>query len=111
MKKLVLISVLCVSQVVLAEPLIKVEIKDLTNIRGNGALEVCGVASHAQGIKPLLITVLHDASSYTTLTDKNGKWCTVFKRWTNDGRVLVSGSTIDFKDSSEVLGVFAEGQE
>lgn len=111
MKKLVLMSVFCVSQVAFAESLIKVEIKDLTNVRGNGALEVCGVATHAQGIKPLLITVIHDASSYTTLTDRNGKWCTVFKRWTNDGKVLVSGSTIDFKDGSEVLGVLAEGQE
>ena len=111
MKKLILMSVLCVSQVVFAESLIQVEIKDLTNVRGNGALEVCGVATHAQGVKPLLVTVLHDASSYTTLTDKNGKWCTVFKRWTNDGKVFVSGSTIDFKDSSEVLSVLAESQE
>lgn len=111
MKKLILGFILLVSPNVFAAPLIQVEIKDLTNLAGSTALEVCGVATHINGVKPLLITIKHDASSYTTLTDKDGKWCTVFKRWTNSGKVTVSGSTIDFKDSSDVSSVIAESQE
>ncbi len=71
---------------------IKVEITSLTNTTGNGAMEVCGTAVDEKGIKPLLVTIRHDISFYTTLTDAKGNWCSVIKRWTFDGRVGISAT-------------------
>lgn len=74
--------------------LIDIEITSTSNLRQSGAIEVCGKASHKDGIKPLLVTIRHDESYYTTLTAPNGAWCQVIKRWTFDGRVSVSASTL-----------------
>ncbi len=63
---------------------LKVKVTSLTNIKGNGAMEVCGVVENPQD-KTALVTIKHDESSYTTLTDNEGKWCQVIKRWTFNG--------------------------
>lgn len=74
---------------------IDLKITSLTNIRGNGALEACGTATHPEGKKPLLVTVKHDESYYTTLTDFQGRWCILFKRWTFGGSIEVEASTLE----------------
>ena len=73
---------------------IAVAVESLTNISGNGAMEACGTATHKNGIKPLVVTVKHDQSFYSTLTAPNGKWCVVVKRWTFDGNVTVDATTL-----------------
>ena len=50
---------------------LSVKITSLTSTRGNGALEACGVVEGQAG-KTSLVTVKHDESVYTTLTDENG---------------------------------------
>ncbi len=77
-----------------ADDPIKVTVDSLENVRGNGALEACGTAVHKDGIKPLMITVKHDASYYTVLSGPNSKWCVVFMRWTFDGKIDVSATTL-----------------
>ena len=77
-----------------AQDPIAVSIDSLTNISGNGALEACGTAIHKDGVKPILLTLKHSDSYYTTLTAPNGKWCVVFKRWTYDGKIDVSATTL-----------------
>ncbi|MGE4234109.1 MAG: hypothetical protein AB7F43_12345 [Bacteriovoracia bacterium] len=78
-----------------ADSKIKVTVTSLSNIYGNGAMEVCGSASHEDGKKPLLVNIKHSGSSYTTLTDIGGNWCSLVKRWTYSGKVEVTASTID----------------
>lgn len=77
-----------------------VKIIDLTNAAKSTALEACGTASHVDGKKPILVTLTHDQSKYTTVTDKNGNWCVLFKRWTNSGAIAVEASTMDLTESS-----------
>ena len=84
-QKLVTLSFLFLTLSTYAEE-IEVEITSLTNIRGNGAMEACGVVAK-QTQSTLLVTIKHDESSYTTLTDENGKWCQVVKRWTYNGKI------------------------
>lgn len=73
---------------------ISITIDSLSNVSGNGALEACGTAVHPGGIKPVLVTIRHDQSFYTVLTAPNNKWCVVFKRWTFDGKIEVSATTL-----------------
>ena len=73
---------------------ITVTIDSLTNISGNGALEVCGKAVHKDGKRPILVTIKHDQSYYTTLTAKNDVWCIVYKRWTSRGQVDVTAAEL-----------------
>ena len=80
-----------------------VKIVDLTNAAKSAALEACGTAVHTEGKKPLLVTLTHDQSKYTTVTDKNGNWCVLFKRWTNSGAILVEASTMDLSESSGTI--------
>ena len=77
-----------------ADDPITLKLESLENVRGNGALEACGTATHKDGTKPLLITVKHDESLYSVPTAPNGKWCVVFKRWTFDGKIDVAATTL-----------------
>ena len=78
----------------------EVAVVDLTNLASSTALEACGTAKHADGKKPLLVTLTHDKSKYTTVTDESGAWCIVLKRWNYNGKIAVQASTIDFSEKS-----------
>lgn len=73
---------------------ITLKLTSLHNVTGNGAMEACGSASHKNGTKPLLVTIKHDESYYTTLTAPNDQWCVVLKRWTYSGKVEASATTL-----------------
>lgn len=73
---------------------VTVKITSLTNTRSNGSLEACGTAVHSKGVKPLLVTLKHDESYYTTLTGPNDVWCILFKRWTYDGAIAVGAKSL-----------------
>lgn len=73
---------------------ITVTVDSLANVTGNGSIEACGTAVHKDGIKPLTVTLKHGDSYYTTLTAPNNNWCVVFKRWTYDGHIDVSATTL-----------------
>ncbi len=87
-----------ISLSVFAEEPIKVTIESLTNTSSGGSMEACGTASHSAGKKPLLVTIKHDQSYYTTLTAPNGVWCSVIKRWTYDGSIEAGATTLDSSD-------------
>lgn len=94
MKKIFLVfSFLFVSQA-FADGVITTTIDSLTNVGNSSALEACGTSVHKDGIRPLLVTIQHDESFYTTLTAPNDKWCVVIKRWTNSGRVSATAVTL-----------------
>lgn len=73
---------------------ITLEVTSLNNVAGNGAMEACGIARHQDGVKPLLVTIKHDQSFYTTLTAPNDQWCVVVKRWTYSGKIEASATTL-----------------
>ena len=85
MKKAVIFFGLITFMVSVQAQTYTVKITSLTNIKGNGALEACGVVEDFQN-ETILITLKHDESTYTTLTDDNGQWCQVIKRWTFNGK-------------------------
>ena len=73
---------------------LSVKITSLTNTRGNGVMEACGEVENQTG-KTSLVTIKHDESVYTTLTDENGKWCQLVKRWTFRGEVNATATTFN----------------
>jgi hypothetical protein len=94
--KCVLIAILTVfSLSASANEKTTVTVESLTNGAKSTVLEACGTATHADGIKPLLVTVKHDLSNYTTITNPDGKWCVLFLRWTNSGKIDVSATTLN----------------
>lgn len=80
---------------VFANDPIKVTITSMKNIRGNGAIEVCGTAEQSGSSKTILVTVKHEGSKYTTLTSSENEWCTLIKRANYSGNVEVSGSFLN----------------
>lgn len=82
-KSLILLTMLSFSSIASE---LEVEVTSLSNVKRNGAIEVCGIVKD-QLTKTSLVNITHDQSSYTTLTDKNGNWCQVVKRWTFSGIV------------------------
>ena len=102
MKKLLLICFgFGISAQVFAK--INIEVTSLTNTANNAVLEACGTAIDDAGAKTLLVTVKHDLSYYTTLTDAEGHWCTLIRRWTYDGQIDVSASALLSNQHSEKI--------
>ena len=91
MKKLLLLALLSTNAY--ADD-ITITVDSLTNLAGSQALEACGTAKHKDGTRPLAVTVKHDESYYTVLTAPNDKWCVVVKRWTFDGKIDVTATTL-----------------
>lgn len=91
MKLLVVLTFLTSFSVFSGDNKVKVEITSLTNVNKASAMEVCGTAKHSDGLRPILVTVKHDESKYTTLTSPDDAWCVVIKRWTFDGKLDATG--------------------
>lgn len=77
-----------------AEGAIDLKVTSETNFAKSTGIEICGTAIHKSGTTPLLITIQHDESYYTTLTAPNGVWCQLIKRWTYSGEFNVSASSL-----------------
>ena len=90
MKTLLMAILIFAANYASADEEVLTTVDSLTNLAGSTALEVCGTSIHKNGKKPLLVTIQHDESFYTTLTAPNNKWCAVIKRWTNSGKIDVS---------------------
>ncbi len=101
MKVAYLFLIVLLSQSALADDLITVKVESMANTSGNGSIEACGTAVHKDGKRPLLVTLKHDKSYYTTLTAANDQWCILFKRWTFSGKVDVNATTMDSTEQSE----------
>ena len=90
-KIMIILSLILASSYASAEEL-EVKLESLTNIKGNGAMEACGLVENNG--KTSSVTITHSESSYTTLTDTNGKWCQVIRRWTFNGEVELSARAL-----------------
>jgi hypothetical protein len=103
MKLLALIFAVLVANIAFAADKITVTIDELSNIDRGNSLEACGSAKHADGIKPLIVTLRHDQSTYNTIVGESGKWCVVFRRWNFNGKVEATATTLDFSDKSSAV--------
>ena len=66
---------------------IDLKIISVANFANSTGMEVCGTAVHSGGATPIMVTLKHDESFYTTLTAENGVWCQLIKRWKFNGAV------------------------
>ncbi|OGQ34679.1 MAG: hypothetical protein A3F16_03130 [Deltaproteobacteria bacterium RIFCSPHIGHO2_12_FULL_43_9] len=73
---------------------IKIEVTSMVNFARSTGIEVCGTAVHKNGVAPLLVTIKHTESYYTTLTAPNGVWCQLIRRWTFSGEVDVTAAPL-----------------
>lgn len=94
MKYTIFVLLLLLSSIAFSAGDISITIDSLANTSGNSAIEVCGTAIEKDGLKPLLVTVKHYGSYYTTLTAPNNKWCVLIMRWTFNGTVEASATTL-----------------
>lgn len=106
-----LVATILASTPALAADTIKVTIESLTNVSGGGAMEACGKAVHSSGKKPLLVTIRHDQSYYSTLTSANDVWCSVIKRWTYNGSIEVGATALDEVDDLRFEALSVPGKE
>lgn len=73
---------------------VEVKVLRMKNVAKNTVIEACGTAKHSGGTKPLLVTLKHDSSTYTTLTSATDDWCILFRRVTWSGDIEVGASTL-----------------
>lgn len=74
---------------------ITVTIDWVQNVAKNAVLEVCGTAVSKTGKWPLLVSLKHGDSTFTTLTNKDGKYCQLLGRQTFKGEVDASAVPIN----------------
>ncbi len=89
-----LLGLSALSITAIAADSIEAKVERMANVRGNGAIEVCGSVSPVTG-KAAWVTVTHADSKYSTLSSPEGEWCTLVRRATFDGKVEVSARAFE----------------
>ncbi len=80
---------------------IELRIDWVQNVAKSTVLEVCGKAVSKTGKWPLLISVTHGESVFSTMTSKDNRFCQLVGRQTWDGKVIVVASTLDQREISK----------
>lgn len=86
MKKLI-IAMTFIGSIAQATEDITVTVDWVQNVAKNAVLEVCGKAVSKSGKWPLVVSINHGESTFTTLTNKEGKYCQLLGRQTFKGEV------------------------
>ena len=74
---------------------ITVTIDSVSNTARSEILHVCGKAVSKTQKWPLLVTLTHGSSSYSTLTAKDGIFCQLVARETNSGKVTADAVPVN----------------
>ncbi len=98
MKKL-LLGVLFISTVSYAEDDITIKIDWVENVANSKLLEVCGTAISKSGKWPLLISVIHGESVFSTVTNSKNRYCQLVSRQNFSGNVMVEAISFDKKST------------
>ncbi|GIL17068.1 MAG: hypothetical protein BroJett040_08190 [Oligoflexia bacterium] len=96
----IFLAILFFSGAVLADNDIELKIDWVQNVAKSSVLEVCGKANSKSGKWPLLISVTHGESVFSTLTSKDHRFCLLLARQTWDGKVTADASSMDQKSTS-----------
>ena len=94
MKKLILLLTLT-SATAFAANDIDVTIDWVENVARSTVLEVCGKAVAKTGKWPLVVSITHGNSTFSTVTSIDGKYCQLLGRQTFKGEVKVSAASMD----------------
>jgi len=79
---------------------ITLSIDGIYNVANSTALEVCGKATSKTGKWPLVVSLTHESSVYTTLTSKDNRYCQLIARQTWKGEVSAVANSMDGTESS-----------
>ncbi len=74
---------------------IELKIDWVQNVAKSTVLEVCGKAVSKTGKWPLLVSITHGESVFSTMTSKDNRFCQLLGRQTWDGKVTAEASTLD----------------
>ena len=82
---------------------IELKIDWVQNVAKSTVLEVCGKAVSKTGKWPLLVSIIHGESVFTTMTSKDNRFCQLLGRQTWDGKVSAEASTLDQSAVSKTI--------
>lgn len=94
MKKVIL-GLLLIGSSAFAEDDITVKIDWLVNVGNSKLLEVCGTAVSKSGQWPLIVSVNHGKSVFTTMTNTEHRYCQTFARQTFNGATTVKATSLN----------------
>lgn len=103
MKKIIL-GFLLIGSSAFAEDDINVTIDWLVNIGNSKLLEVCGTAVSKTGQWPLIVSITHGKSVFTTMTNTENRYCQTFARQTFNGETTVKATSLN----QQVTGTASE---
>lgn len=104
MKKWIFLSFL-ITQTAFANGDIDITIDWVANVAKSAVLEVCGKAVEKSGKWPLVISIVHGQSTFSTVTNKEGKFCQLLSRQTFKGEVDVRAATMDGQVASTTIQI------
>lgn len=95
MNKIVFIILLFTCVISKAEDDIELKIEWVENVAKNAVLEVCGTAISKSAKWPLIVSIEHGDSKFSTVTSKEGRYCQLIGRQTFNGEVNVTAMSFD----------------
>ncbi len=95
MKKVILSATLFLSVNAFATDDIDVTIDWVQNVARSTVLEVCGKAVAKSGKWPLIVSVVHGESTFSTMANKEGKYCQLIGRQNYKGTVNATATSMD----------------
>jgi hypothetical protein len=95
MRKIIISSMLFISLNAMAADDIDVTVDWVQNVARSTVLEVCGKAVSKSGKWPLIVSVVHGESTFSTMTNKEGKYCQLVGRQNYKGTINVSATSMD----------------
>lgn len=96
--KLMLVGIF-IGNTVYASDDIDVKIDWVQNVSKSTVLEVCGSATSKSGKWPLIVSISHGESVFSTMTSKNNRYCQLVARQSWNGKVTVEAASLDRSDS------------
>jgi len=93
--KLFILTILSVSVSAFAADDIDVKVGWLENVAKGAVIEVCGTAISKTGKWPLIVSIVHGESTFSTVTNKEGKYCQLIGRQNFKGIVNVNATSMD----------------
>lgn len=93
----IFLAICMFSGAVFADDGIDLKIDWVHNVAKSTVLEVCGKATSKSGKWPLLVSITHGESVFSTLTSRDQKFCLLLARQTWDGKVTAVASSLDQK--------------
>lgn len=90
---------------------ISLTIDGVYNVAKSTVLDVCGKAVSKTGKWPIVVSVTHESSIYTTMTSKDNRYCVLITRQNWKGEVSAIANTIDGSETSSSISFLEDKGE